>query len=108
MPSKDCSNLHDAMNHVRTKEIAMLIRIALTLALGLGLGAGTLCGEAPKPIPPEQFARLHKMIRVQPDEQRFWQIPWKLRISEARQQAAKEGKPIFVWAGAGGAPIGVC
>jgi len=59
-------------------------------------------------IKPERFAELHKMIRVQPDEQRFWQIPWKLTITEAREQAAREGKPIFVWAGAGGAPIGVC
>ncbi len=63
---------------------------------------------AGKPIPHDQFDKLHKMIRVQPDEQRFWQIPWKLTITEAREQAAKEGKPIFVWAGAGGAPIGVC
>ena len=62
----------------------------------------------PKAIPADQFDKLHKMIRVQPDEQRFWQIPWKLTISDAREQAAKEGKPIFVWAGAGGAPIGVC
>ena len=59
-------------------------------------------------IPPDQFEKLHKMVRVQPDEQRFWQIPWKLTITEARAQAAREGKPIFVWAGAGGAPIGVC
>jgi hypothetical protein len=48
------------------------------------------------------------MIRVQPEEQRFWQIAWKLTITDAREQAAREGKPIFVWAGAGGAPIGVC
>lgn len=61
-----------------------------------------------KPIAPEEFDPLRQMIRVQPDEQRFWQIPWKLSISDARALAAKEGKPIFVWAGAGGAPIGVC
>jgi hypothetical protein len=64
--------------------------------------------DEPRPIAPEQFDRLHKMIRVQPDEQRFWQIPWKLTISEARAEAARAGKPILVWAGAGGAPIGVC
>ena len=65
-------------------------------------------GDEPRPIPAAEFHRLHQMVRVQPNEQRFWQIPWKLTISEARQQAAAEGKPIFVWAGAGGAPIGVC
>jgi hypothetical protein len=48
------------------------------------------------------------MVKPQPGEQRFWQIPWKLTVSEAREEAAREGKPIFVWAGAGGAPIGVC
>jgi hypothetical protein len=67
-----------------------------------------LAAAEPSPIPTEQFDRLHKMIRVQPDEQRFWQLPWQLTVSAARAQAAREGKPIFVWAGAGGAPIGVC
>lgn len=87
--------------------------ISRKMILHAGLLAGLL-GAVPnraeeiKPISPEQFDKLHQMIRVQPDEQRFWQIPWKLTITEAREQAAKEGKPIFVWAGAGGAPIGVC
>ena len=77
-------------------------------------GAVVLCGAAaraadePRPIPADQFERLLAMIRVQPGEQRFWQIPWKLTVGEAREEAAREGKPIFVWAGAGGAPIGVC
>jgi hypothetical protein len=69
---------------------------------------GTAGADEPRAIAPDQFDRLHRMIRVQPDEQRFWQIPWKLTITEARTQATREGKPIFVWAGAGGAPIGVC
>ena len=64
--------------------------------------------DAPDPIAPDQLDRLHALVRVQPDEQRFWQIPWKLAVSEAREEAARDGKPILVWAGAGGAPIGVC
>jgi hypothetical protein len=83
-------------------------RFWFVLALPLMLPGGSLHADEPRPIPPDQFDSLHKMIRVQPDEQRFWQIPWRLSISEAREQAAREGKPIFVWAGAGGAPIGVC
>jgi hypothetical protein len=59
-------------------------------------------------IPPEKFDALRLMIKPQAGEQRFWRIPWKLTISEAREDAARDGKPIFVWAGAGGAPIGVC
>ncbi len=62
----------------------------------------------PEPISPRHFHRLHRMIRAQPNEQRFWQIDWKLSITEARRQAAAEGKPILVWGGAGGPPIGAC
>lgn len=83
-------------------------RQTLALVVGLGLTSAITRAEEPKKIAPEQFAKLHKMIRVQPDEQRFWQIPWHLTVTDARKQAAREGKPIFVWAGAGGAPIGVC
>jgi hypothetical protein len=72
------------------------------------LFAGRLLAADIDRIPPGQFDDLHEMIRVQPGEQRFWQVPWKLTVTEARRQAAREGKPIFVWAGAGGAPIGVC
>ena len=81
---------------------------ALALVVGVGLAAGLSRADEPGAIPAGQFARLYRMIRVQPGEQRFWQVPWKLTVTEARRQAAREGKPIFVWAGAGGAPIGVC
>ena len=82
---------------------------AKRLLLAAGLLALVVRVEAePKTIPPDQFDKLHKVIRVQPEEQRFWRIPWKLSVAEAREQAAVEGKPILVWAGAGGAPIGVC
>lgn len=83
---------------------APLILAGLSTLWGLSAGAA----DEPAPIAPDQVDRLHRMIRVQPGEQRFWQIPWKLTVTEAREEAAKEGKPIFVWAGAGGAPIGVC
>ncbi len=80
---------------------------ALAFLAGL-LSSLSLRAAEIQPIPPEQFTKLHGLIRVQPEEQRFWRIPWKLRIADAREQAAAEGKPILVWAGAGGAPIGVC
>jgi hypothetical protein len=87
---------------------SMLSRQTLSVLAAVSFAAACARAEEPRPIAADQFDRLHKMIRVQPDEQRFWQIAWKLSITEAREQAAKEGKPIFVWAGAGGAPIGVC
>ncbi len=81
----------------------LILSGAAVLGSPLALGA-----DEPRPIPPDRFDTLHQMIKPQPGEQRFWKIPWKLSITEAREEAAKEGKPIFVWAGAGGAPIGVC
>jgi hypothetical protein len=63
---------------------------------------------APPPIAPEQFARLLELIKPGPDELRFRQIPWLLSVTEARKKAAAAGKPILVWSGAGGAPLGVC
>ena len=62
----------------------------------------------PKPIAEDQFDKLLKMIKPQAGESRFQEIPWLLSVYEARQKAAAEGKPILVWAGAGGAPVGVC
>jgi hypothetical protein len=64
----------------------------------------------PKPaaIPIDHFVKLHALIKPQPGELRFHEIPWLIDIWEARKKAAAEGKPILVWSGAGGAPIGVC
>lgn len=79
----------------------------LTLA-GLVLAVGRGPADEPKTIPADQFDHLHKLIKPQEGEIRFWNIPWMLSISQARQKAAAEGKPILVWSGAGGAPIGLC
>jgi hypothetical protein len=69
---------------------------------------GLARADEPKPIPPHQFDKLHAMIKPQPGELRFQEIPWLLSVHEARQQAAAAGKPILVWSGSGGAPVGVC
>jgi hypothetical protein len=62
----------------------------------------------PGAIPPDQFDKLHKMIKPQRGESRFMEIPWVLSVWEGRQKAAVEGKPMLVWAGGWGTPIGVC
>ena len=52
----------------------------------------------------ERFDAVQKLIKPQPGESRWMEIPWLTSLWEARQQAAKEGKPIFVWFGSGGSP----
>lgn len=50
------------------------------------------------------FEKLHKQL--QPPRDELWRsIPWQISIVEARELAAKEKKPIFVWV-ASGEPLG--
>jgi hypothetical protein len=62
----------------------------------------------PEKIPADQFVKLLALIKPQPGELRFQEIPWLIDVWEARKKAAAEGKPILVWSGAGGSPLGVC
>lgn len=59
----------------------------------------------------DSMSPLHKLIRLQPGEFKWDQIPWYASIWHARQAAAAEDKPIFVF-GTGGAgfndPLGNC
>src|SRR5262245_51063038 len=56
----------------------------------------------PAEIPLAQFGKLHKLIKPQPGELRFHEVPWLIDVWDARKKAAEEGKPILVWSGAGG------
>ena len=51
-----------------------------------------------------KFQRLHELL--QPDRRELWQtIPWKISLLDAQQAAAREHKPIFIWA-MDGHPLG--
>ena len=56
----------------------------------------------------QRFEKVHRMIKPQPGELRFQEIHWFLSVWEARKKAAAQGKPLLIWSGSGGAPIGVC
>ena len=64
--------------------------------------------EAPKFLTPAELEQLHQLIKPQQGESRWMEIDWYPNVWEARQQAAAEGKPIFLWAGSGGAPAAGC
>ena len=72
------------------------------------LAASSQAAEQPAPIPPEEFEDLHAMCKTQEGESKFWELPWMIQLDEALRKGAAEGKPILVWCGAGGAPVGVC
>jgi hypothetical protein len=80
--------------------------------LALVLAVGSLsAAEQPPPrvaLSAAEFDSLCKLIRPQPGESRWMEIDWHPTVWEGRQKAAREGKPLFIWAGSGGAPAAGC
>ncbi len=71
----------------------------LLFLLSLALGLGELSAE----LTPETFRKLHR--EVQPQEEAWTTIPWHQSLIPAQHQAAREGKPLFIWA-MDGHPLG--
>lgn len=80
----------------------------LIASLATVLFAGSLRADDHQPIKPAAFKKLHDMIKRQPGESRWMEVVWYPTIWEARKKAAAEGKPLFLWAGSGGAPPAGC
>jgi len=60
---------------------------------------------------PDNWEEFHRLIRLQPGEFRWDEVPWFASLWHARKKAAAEDKPILVF-GTGGAgfndPLGNC
>ncbi|MBI2804384.1 MAG: hypothetical protein HYX68_05290 [Planctomycetes bacterium] len=82
--------------------------IRTLLGVGFALTADVLRADGPPALSSEQFEKLHRMIKPHRGEARWMEIDWYPNIWEARQKAAREGKPLFIWAGSGGAPAAGC
>ena len=85
------------------------------LLLIAAAGAGLLLGRPASAQENElrrlsvaEIETLHRLIKPQPGESRWMEIDWHPSVWEARQKAAAEGKPLFLWAGSGGAPPAGC
>lgn len=72
------------------------------------LSGESLRSDEPKMIGKEKLAKLRALIKPGPAESRWREIDWFPSVWEARQKAAAEGKPLFLWAGSGGAPAAGC
>ena len=44
-----------------------------------------------------KFEELHALIKPRAEEEKWANIPWMASLWEARERAAKEGKPILLW-----------
>ena len=76
---------------------------AFIAALLLAPGAFGLAQSIPD-ITPKEFRELQdSLLPRQPEK---WQtVPWKINLLEARELAAKSGKPLFMWS-MNGNPLG--
>jgi hypothetical protein len=70
--------------------------------------ADKLEAKAVDPLSAEQFAKTLALIKPQPGESKWTEIPWLLSVHDARVKAAAEGKPIFIWSSGGALPLGTC
>src|SRR5262245_19657677 len=82
-----------------TRQTETIMRKMLFAGAGILARTEAIAAESPKSISPDEFHKLHQLIRPQAGELRFHEIPWQLSVWEARKQAAAEGKPILVWSG---------
>lgn len=84
--------------------------LSALLVLGVGLFAIPLPAQEAdaRRLSGAEIQRLHRLIKPQPGESRWMEIDWYPSVWEARQKAAQEGKPLFLWAGSGGAPPAGC
>jgi hypothetical protein len=78
----------------------------MRLLIGVLVLAGLLQDRPGVPaLAPEDFSRLHEMIRPQPGESPWRDIEWMTSIRGARERAAAEGKPVLVFTAADGSPL---
>ena len=76
----------------------------LTVFLSLATALVSNCSElSAADLSDFEFERLHKTL--QPGDEPWLTIPWKISVLNAQQTAAKEDKPIFIWA-MDGHPLG--
>lgn len=89
------------------KRAAVAVAVSVVPLLGLSRPAAGQ-ENAGKHLSIAEIDELHQLIKPHAGESRWMEIEWHPNIWEARQQAAKEGKPLFLWAGSGGAPAAGC
>ena len=83
---------------------------AVLLLLGSvgGLAVHTRAEEPTQTLTATTFAQYQKQIKPQPGESRWMEMAWFLDLHAARQKAATEGKPLFIYSSGGATGIGSC
>ena len=99
---------------IAKRKFAAAVTLTAGLVLGVtGLGFAQALADKPEakavdPLSAEQFAKTLALIKPQPGESKWTEIPWLLSVHDARVKAAAEGKPILLWSAGGALPLGTC
>lgn len=85
---------------------SLALRFACLTSLAATLWSAALSVAEPPVIKPDDFPAIHQMIKRQPGEWQWAEIPWLVSVAEAQKKAAAEGKPILFVGVAQGSIIG--
>jgi hypothetical protein len=83
----------------------MTVRSSVLVCLAGVLFLPAAKGEPIPEIAKGDVARLAAEIKPQPGESPWRDIPWLISVTEARQRAASEDKPIVIFTAADGSPL---
>lgn len=73
----------------------MALRSLILPPLLLAWMAANASAQEIKPLDSAEFEKLHGLVR--PEAAEPWEsVPWKLSVLEARAEAAREKKPVFM------------
>tara|TARA_B110000305_G_scaffold222457_1_gene266126 strand:+ start:463 stop:729 length:267 start_codon:yes stop_codon:yes gene_type:complete len=76
----------------------------ILLAAAAVLPSATLLAN--EPLPPAELDRLLTVIKPQSGESPWREINWLTDVTEARQRAIAEDKPLVIFTAADGSPLG--
>jgi hypothetical protein len=96
---------------ISASRLRLALPPAIAVACAMLLFASLLPAQPPEArrrLPVAEMEKLHRLIKPGPGESRWMEIDWYPSVWEARQKAAREGKPLLLWAGSGGAPPAGC
>jgi hypothetical protein len=76
-----------------------LMRVVNWLVAGVAASVAVVAAPArgAERIDPAKFGEIHSLIKPRAEEETWANIPWMASLWEARERAAKEGKPILLW-----------
>ena len=83
----------------------MNTKLVFGLLVTFAIGSDIYGDDRVGPIAAADFDRLLAEIKPQPGESPWREIPWLTNITEARQRAVAEDKPLVIFTAADGSPL---